>query len=1186
MIFNRKSILTLLLAAVLTLSLAACGGNGNTTASSEQTQATEATQGTTPEETEPAPTGAFKAGFGRADITPQLSVPMEGYGNTEGRLSNGYLDPLYATCIALQDENGETALLYCIDMLGIKLTETNSIRNTVSEALGIKKELIHINCSHSHSAPCLLSTGTNMTTYLVFFYGQMLKAAQDAVADLKDCTASISSGEVSGLNFTRHVKLSDGSYAGPNCGDFSAGTIVGYETEADHSARFLRFEREGAKDILLCNFQVHATRTGGIKLLDISADVPGQLRNSIEAGEDVYCAYMQGGAGNINPTSYITKDTLTEDYKEWGEQFYKQVKTALQDKTPVELGPIKTTGLVTFTGNVNHTQDKLLNEAMKIRTEFYTTGDRGKCIQMGKPFGIHSCYHAENIITKAGLGPTRDMEIAAMSFGDVGVFMAPYEMFDGNAKFVRDNSPFDLTLCMCYCNDYQSYLAADYSYDNTCYEADRCYWEKGTAEILAQRFADMLTELKNAPAPTEKVELEGKEAENVLDGLTWDGNLYYNYTRTFYSGKEVKDRPRKDGVYTVPMIAANGTMTSVQIKGKPLMVQVDKNDVVCLWKDKNGEIKAATSPEEAGLNIVRNQYIVSIKDKEVAMNSAHGLNGVASTLTLPATGYALALVPENTATSTQKASRLLSKDCLTVVTDKTGALKALFIVGREGVEGENLARSANVSTTYDAISNATSDNIAPIGRIIDGDSRTDYTTSCQYRWNEDGCILFDLGSACELSEWRMYNYEWPYQWCINQAWTFYGSLDGKEFTKIGEGSIDCTNFTSESVQYATNIKYGAPDKGELTGKYRYVKLVIDEVFVGAGDNTRGEGESPNGGQNKDVRMYEVEIWGTPGENSAYNLATSAKVTTSYDQNGTYPLTSLTDGRNACVAAEQCLLNWKADSNVTLDFGQICDLTEYRIYNYDWPMQYGGMKAWSVYVSEDGINFTKVGEDHMNVESLQGGAVAYTTGVRSGKPDGGKLEGVKARYFRLVCDEAITGSNSNVPQIRIYELEVFGTPAEGGNSDMITNIAPDAKVTSTYKIIKSDGYFASLINDGSEANGLNACAGWNFSEGGEILFELAKESSVSGYKLVNMGEPEVYGGVKDWQVLVSADGSNWTEIDNGKGLSAGSAEKMLDTPVTAKFVKLIVLDSHCYTNLADTVADKRVIRIAEFEIFGK
>ena len=105
-----KKLTCFLICALLVCSLAACG----------QTEA------------EPAP--ALQAGFGRVDISPTLSVPLSGYGNTISRMSQGCLDPLYATCVAITDGQDNTVLLITTDMIGIWDYLTAEIRQLINRS--------------------------------------------------------------------------------------------------------------------------------------------------------------------------------------------------------------------------------------------------------------------------------------------------------------------------------------------------------------------------------------------------------------------------------------------------------------------------------------------------------------------------------------------------------------------------------------------------------------------------------------------------------------------------------------------------------------------------------------------------------------------------------------------------------------------------------------------------------------------------------------------------------------------------------------------------------------------------------------------------------------------------------------------------------------------------------------------
>ena len=147
----------------------------------------------------------------------------------------------------------------------------------------------------------------------------------------------------------------------------------------------------------------------------------------------------------------------------------------------------------------------------------------------------------------------------------------------------------------------------------------------------------------------------------------------------------------------------------------------------------------------------------------------------------------------------------------------------------------------------------------PVDRIIDGDSAADAATCCRLEWTKEGSIVFDLKKVYLLTGYGIYNYTWPYQWCINKAWTVYTSVDGTTWTKQRSDSIDCSSFTA-SVDYAKSVKRGEPDGGDFDApvEARYVKLVVDEVFVGEGTTKNYTLEDTSC---RDVRIYEFEIYG-------------------------------------------------------------------------------------------------------------------------------------------------------------------------------------------------------------------------------------------------------------------------------------------------------------------------------------
>ena len=683
----------------------------------------------------------FRAGFARTSITPTFSMPLAGYGNTYLRMSVGYLDPLYANCVAMTDENGATVLLFMLDLIGARSEYLNYVVNAVSEATGIPKENIFLQGSHTHSAPDMgyatykeenyskykeaqLKAIIGIKYYRTRLADALTQVAFDALADRAPATLKAGNIEVEGLNFVRHYLLDNGTYAGPNFGDFNSGKIVKHETEADHTLQILQFERKEAKDILLLNFQVHVTRTGGGRKTDISADIVGQIRNNVENKLDVWCSYMQGAAGNVNPTSMIAEENRTTDYKEYGVLFSESVVDCYNhNMSVIQPGHFQVSKL-TFTGNVNHSENGLIDVAQKINGDWTDDGvindSNNKnlkaddpnhnhnlvkvCDKNYKPEGtmtnsdlmavckIHSPYHASAIITKYNIKEdTRNFDVSTLGFGDVGLACAPFELFDGNAAFVKkettkNGAPFKMTLIMGYCNGSQSYLPSDYAYDNTCYEADSCRFEKGTAEKLADSFVDMLSKYENKPASFDyKVKIESKKTVNVSKNVFW--NIDFD---TYHAGTP-KDRAETSGKYLINLTAQDGSAVTKTFASKEVAENFDKFQLGSIG-EKDGIVNEVGTVEDAGYVLGCANYWVESYDKNsVILNSSPNSEGVERQFNITSETKRI-LVPVAGQKEAKITDRFRNHDRVWIVSDKDNNVIAAFIAERVANTDEEEAK--------------------------------------------------------------------------------------------------------------------------------------------------------------------------------------------------------------------------------------------------------------------------------------------------------------------------------------------------------------------------------------------------------------------------------------------------------------------------------------------------------------
>lgn len=437
----------------------------------------------------------YLVGYGREVIMPPEPIPLMGYGNTIRRISSNALDDLCATCVAITDREGNTVLL-----IGSDSTVPNYqgyIRETVSEATGIPMERILVNATHTHSAPDLdHPQHPGVIAYTEIYKQGHVKAALAAVEDRKPAEMYYGTIETEGLNFVRHYRMNDGSYAGDNFGDWETLTAVENATIVDPTMHLVKFVRQGGKDVLMMNWRAHASITGGSKKPDISADFVGSVRAYLEKELGCLFAYYQGCAGNVNPRSRIPEDDCTRDYIEFGKQLGDFAIRGLENMEKLEPGIIKTKQVM-FPCKINHTMDHLAEKAKEIREYWAQTGDYTGAKEMGKPFGIRTPLQAGGIAKRAGMDASQDLELVAVRLNDKLAFAtAPNELFDTNGQYVEDHSPFVHTMVFGYTNGQRGYMPSAFAWIYSCYESDCTRFAPGGGEEIAAAQLAMLRELK------------------------------------------------------------------------------------------------------------------------------------------------------------------------------------------------------------------------------------------------------------------------------------------------------------------------------------------------------------------------------------------------------------------------------------------------------------------------------------------------------------------------------------------------------------------------------------------------------------------------------------------------------------------------------------------------------------------
>lgn len=438
------------------------------------------------------------AGFGRADITPEQYGPMSGFGTDERRICNQVMDRIQGTCIAISDAGDNTFLLCTADLLNAKAeTVVAAAREAITAATGIPDGRIMVAVTHTHSGPATYSREVAFTdAYLDYFGKQLAKAAQDALADRREAEIFIGQRTVRNMTFVRHYLMNDGTYGGSCFGSFKSGAKA-HLADADEQLQLIRFQRVGAADIVLLNWQSHSTFIGHPEGTVMSADYAGPLRNHVEGMTGCHFAFFQGACGNLVPHSRIEEENIVEnDHIAYGRHLAEEVLEGLKELRPVSGGSVRTVKHM-YRAEVDHSDDSKVPDAQYVQAHFYQLQDPKERLALRKKYGFNSIYHANQVINRSRLPASIEMELDALCAGDISFVTLPFEPFCSNGVFIKENSPFEMTFILGYCNGSNSYIADEAAFGYDCYEVNSRRFYQGTAEDIAQTHVKLLKKLKD-----------------------------------------------------------------------------------------------------------------------------------------------------------------------------------------------------------------------------------------------------------------------------------------------------------------------------------------------------------------------------------------------------------------------------------------------------------------------------------------------------------------------------------------------------------------------------------------------------------------------------------------------------------------------------------------------------------------
>ncbi|MCI0738715.1 MAG: neutral/alkaline non-lysosomal ceramidase N-terminal domain-containing protein [Gemmataceae bacterium] len=274
----------------------------------------------------------WKVGVAQIKITPAQPMLMSGYSGRTKPFEKVAAD-LYVKALVLQDSAGRRSAIVTSDILGFPAAVAEPICERIQKKIGLKREEILLNSSHTHAGPQLgmkskADAGEALRTV------EYTRALQDKVVDVVVQAAErLEPARLSWDNGVIHFAMNRREFT-------PSGVILGVNARglADRSVPVLRIDSaDGTLRAILFGAAVHGT-TLGQDNLQLCGDFAGFAQMRVEEKfPKVQAMFMLGCAGDANPYPRGTMDLAQQHGKTLAEEVSRIVTGKLR---PVK-GPLQ-----------------------------------------------------------------------------------------------------------------------------------------------------------------------------------------------------------------------------------------------------------------------------------------------------------------------------------------------------------------------------------------------------------------------------------------------------------------------------------------------------------------------------------------------------------------------------------------------------------------------------------------------------------------------------------------------------------------------------------------------------------------------------------------------------------------------------------------------------------------------------
>lgn len=269
-------------------------------------------------------TAAWKAGVARVDITPDNSVWLAGYASRDHGAERTLM-PLNAKALAIEDADGNRAVLVTTDILGYTKDLSDRVRDRLEAECQLPRARVILSASHTHSGP-LLPANLNGTypideagtaaveAYEPILEERLIQVVKDALADLGPAGMESGNGVVRFAVNRRNNKEAE------------VPQLHAFNGPSDHAVPVLKVARpDGQVLAIVFGYACHATV---LSINEWSGDYPGFAQAELEKlYPGATAMFFAGCAGDQNPLPRRTIP-LAQQY---GRELAAAVNRVLED---------------------------------------------------------------------------------------------------------------------------------------------------------------------------------------------------------------------------------------------------------------------------------------------------------------------------------------------------------------------------------------------------------------------------------------------------------------------------------------------------------------------------------------------------------------------------------------------------------------------------------------------------------------------------------------------------------------------------------------------------------------------------------------------------------------------------------------------------------------------------------------